>query len=117
MAVSPAGYASGNRRSGTAEAAGAAGAPAGVIDPETGTVQQQQQDGEGCLDGLIDWSELEVKLQEKTWSGWLSSAAGSCGLKTLQEALSQREVRGPLYQPWCVVVCCSCFGVEFAQVC
>lgn len=55
----------------------------GPVDPEEGPEGQA---------GMTDWRELKQQLEAGTWSGWFSKVAGRCGLKTLAEATSQREV-------------------------
>jgi hypothetical protein len=91
-ALTPSGdtYASGNSRKVTTAAGGAGAAAGDAIDPEAGGVLQQG--GDDSIEELIDWQELQLKLEERSWSGWFSSAAGRCGVKGLQQALSQREV-------------------------
>jgi len=66
-------------------AAAAAGkqSKVGPADPEGGPEGQA---------GMTDWQELKQQLEAGSWSGWFSKVAGRCGLKTLGEATSRREV-------------------------
>ena len=59
-----------------------------------GAVGADAEQGAQQQDGLTDWRELQQQLEASSWSGRFSGLAGHCGLRTLQEALSQREVGG-----------------------
>lgn len=70
-------------------AAAAAGkqSKVGPADPEGGPEGQA---------GMTDWQELKQQLEAGSWSGWFSKVAGRCGLKTLGEATSRREIAAKL---------------------